>query len=591
MSLSRRTRRTPSWVRWVVLGGIGVLLVWSGWLVVRGLIARDQLTGAIPEARELSESVLDGTGADTEAIAASLKDRARTASAMTHDPIWRLTEYVPWLGANLTAVRQVTEIADTLTGNGLDPLISAAAQFDPDSFAIENGAIDLAPIISLQGGIEAANRAMASAGQQAREIDASATAGPVRDAVDQLLGLVDEVTSSVDAIDRTAHLLPAMLGADGPRNTLVLIQNNAELRASGGISGALAVMTADNGAIELVAQGSTSDFNPPYDSPILPLDDATASLYGEITGEFIQDVNLTPWFDTSGQLARAMWEDRMGGTIDAVVAVDPVLLSYLLKATGPLPVGDITLTSENAVAVLLSETYARYPDPREQDAFFAAAAQAVFSALTESSIDPKAVVEALVRGGDEGRVRIWNVREDDQRWVEGTTLSGMLPSDNSDGPRLGVYLSDGTGSKMDYYLDTEISVASAMCRADGLPTYRVTVTLTNTAPADAATSLPWYVTGGGEYGTPPGNIETIVALYGPVDAVNQGATLDGAVANGHAAIDRGRPAIVIPTELAPGETTTLTADFVGAAPIKGPLTVDHTPVLSPIQVQHHSLTC
>src|SRR5690606_18876451 len=158
--------------------------------------------------RELSTSVFDGKGADTDALVAQLKERADTASAMTHDPIWRITEYVPWLGPNLTAVRQVTEIADTLTSQGLDPLISAASQFDPDAFAIENGAVDLAPIVAIQPDIDTANQAMTSAAEQAKAIDADATIGPVRDAVDQLLGLVDEVTSSVDAIDRTAHLLP-----------------------------------------------------------------------------------------------------------------------------------------------------------------------------------------------------------------------------------------------------------------------------------------------------------------------------------------------------------------------------------------------
>jgi hypothetical protein len=579
------------WVRWVVLGGIAVLLLWSGWVVVRGLIARDQLTSAMPVARELSAAVLDGEDADTDALVAELKQRADTASDMTHDPIWRVTEYVPWLGPNLTAVRQVTEIADTLTSAGLDPLISAASRFDPEAFAIEGGVVDLAPIVAIQGDIDAANVAMTSAAEQSAAIDADATIGPVRDAVGQLLGLVDEVTSSVDAIDRTAHLLPAMLGVDGPRNTLVLIQNNAEVRASGGVSGALALITTDGGALELGAQASTSDFAPPYDRSILELDDATASLYGDITGQYIQDVNLTPWFDTTARLAKAMWEDRIGGTVDAVVAVDPVLLSYLLAATGPVQVGDVSLTSENVVAVLLSETYARYPNPGDQDAFFAAAARAVFAALTEAPIEPRAVVEALVRGGGENRIRIWNARDDDQRYVTGTTLAGQLPGDNGDGPRLGVYLNDGTGAKMDYYLSTEVSVASGMCRPDGLPTYRVTVTLANTAPADAATSLPRYVTAGGDYGTTPGDIETVVAVYGPVDALNQGATLDGTVASGLAAVDRGRPAVVIPTELAPGESSTLTVEFVGPARSRGPLTVDTTPLLNGVPVQHHSLGC
>jgi hypothetical protein len=574
-----------------VLGGIAVLLLWSGWIVVRGLIARDQLTSAMPVARELSEAVLGGEGTDTDALVAELKQRSDTASAMTHDPIWRITEYVPWIGPNLTAVRQVTEIADTLTAEGLDPLISAASQFDPDAFAIENGAIDLEPIIAIQGDIDTANQAMTAAAEQAAVIDEGATIGPVRDAVEQLLGLVDEVTSSVDAIDRTAHLLPAMMGADGSRNTLVLIQNNAELRASGGVSGALALMSTDGGAIELTTQASTSDFDPPHDESVLPLDDATASLYGNITGRYLQDVNLTPWFDTSAQLAKAMWEVRFGGTIDAVIAVDPVLLSYLLEATGPVPVGDVTLTSENVVDVLLSETYARYPDSHDQDVFFAAAAQAVFAAITQSDVAPRAVVGALVRGGEEHRIRIWNAREDDQSYLEGTSLAGQLPADNSKGQRLGVYLNDGTGAKMDYYLSTEVAIASGVCRTDGVRTYRVSVTLGNTAPADAATSLPRYVTAGGDFGTTPGNIETFVAVYGPVGALNEGATLDGVVAAGISSIDRGRPAVVIPTELSPGERATVTVEFSGSVGDHGPLSADLTPTVAGIELKHSSVGC
>lgn len=592
MARSSRASHTSPWVRWVVLGGIMVLLAWSAWVVVRGLIARDQLTSAMPVARELSSVVLDGgADGDADALVAQLKDRAATAAEMTHDPIWRLTEYVPWIGPNLAAVRQVTEVAETLTAEGLDPLILAASRFDPDAFTIQGGAIDLAPIVSMQGDIGAANQAMTAADTQAESIRVDETIGPVRDAVGQVLELVGEITGSVDAIDRTSHLLPAMLGGDGPRNTLLLIQNNAELRSSGGVSGALALVSADGGAVRLAAQASSSDFSPPLEAPALPLDDPTSSLYGDITGEYIQDVNLPPWFDTTGALAKAMWEQRIGGSVDAVVAVDPVLLSYLLDATGPVQVGDVSLTSENAVAVLLSETYARYAEPAEQDAFFAAAAQAVFAAVTDGDVEPRALVEALVRGGDEGRIRIWNAREEDQRYVAGTTLSGILPADNGDGPRLGVYFNDGTGAKMDYYLDTEIQVSTGTCRADGRPSYRVTVTLANTAPGDAATSLPAYVTAEGAYGVPAGHIKTIVGVYGPVGADNQGVTDGDGQASGVASIDRGRPAVLIPTELAPGERTTLVYEFLGAARETGPVSVDQTPTLRTAEVRHRSLTC
>ncbi len=38
---------------------------------------------------------------------------------------------------------------------------------------------------------------------------------------------------------RAVRLLPPMLGADGPREYLLLVQNNAEQRATGGIPGSV----------------------------------------------------------------------------------------------------------------------------------------------------------------------------------------------------------------------------------------------------------------------------------------------------------------------------------------------------------------
>lgn len=591
MAHTRRRRRAPAWLRWLVVGGLVVIFLWTGWITVRALAARDQLVGAMPVARELAAAVTQGDDDAAQPLVAELRDRTVRAYDLTHDPVWRATEFIPFVGPNLTAVRQVTEITSSLAAEGIDPLLDAASGFEPDSFGVVDGSVDLAPIIAMQPDIAAANEAMGTAREQASAIDVDATVGPVRESVEQLLVLVDEVTGTVDALDRTAHLLPAMLGEEGPRSTLVLIQNNAELRASGGVSGALALLSASQGHIELSRLASTRDFSPPFDEPVLPLDTATASLYGEITGEYLQDVNLTPWFDVSGPLAKAMWERRMGGTVDAVIAVDPVLLSYLLAATGPVQVGDVTLTSENAVDVLLSETYARFADPVDQDAFFASAAQAVFGAVTSGAAPPQGLVAALVRGGDERRIRVWSAHDADQVYVAGTTLSGALSSDDAEGPRLGVYLNDGTGAKMDYYLDARVTVASGTCRSDDRPSYRVTVTLENEAPLDAATALPGYVTGGGAYGVAPGKISTIVGVYGPVGSVNQGATISGKQASGLGALDRGRPAVVIPTELGPGESTTIVFDFLGDARARGPVEVETTPSIRTIGVQHRSLLC
>ncbi len=586
-----RNERASSWVRWAVVAGIALLLVWTGWVVARGLVARDQLVSAVPLAHELRDAVLDGRADQATALAADVKAHSSTAYDMTHDPIWRVTEGVPWLGANLTAVREVTEVVETITSEVLDPVLAAASRFDPASLSVVNGAVDLSPIIAVQSDIAIANSGMSEASRRAESIDITATVRPVSDSVGQLLGLVREVSSSIDALDRAAYLLPAMLGDQGPRSTLVLIQNNAELRASGGITGALALVTAEAGAVALAGQASSSDFRPAFDAPVLPLDAATSQLYGDITGRYIQDVNLTPWFDTSAQLAQEMWRQRIGGEVDAVVGVDPVLLSYLLEATGPVAVGDVELTSYNVVGLLLSDVYAWHDDPEMQDAFFAAAAQAVFAAVTSSGVDSRQLIEALVRGGEENRIRIWSAHPDEQKVIEGTTLAGLLPSGDADGSSLGVFLNDGTGAKMNFYTEISTTVAMGVCGADGLPTYRLSVTIENAAPEDAADSLPAYVTGGGRFGIPPGSIGMFVSAYGPVGASVQNAMLGDQAVPVVIAEDRDRPVSLVFFELAPGESTTYTVDFLGSTPARGPLQLVHTPTINVIETQHRALAC
>ncbi len=142
---------------------------------------------------------------------------------------------------------------------------------------------------------------------------------------------------------------------------------------------------------------------------MLPLSADTTSLYGNITGRYMQDVNLTPRFDVTGALAREMWKQKFGQQVDGVLAIDPVTLGYILRATGPvqLATGD-TLTSDNAVKLLLSDVYAKYPDPTVQDAFFASAASAVFDKVSSGGFDAKKLIAALADGTADGRLRLWS---------------------------------------------------------------------------------------------------------------------------------------------------------------------------------------
>jgi hypothetical protein len=317
-----------------------------------------------------------------------------------------------------------------------------------------------------------------------------------------------------------------------------------------------------------------------YDSPVLELPLETRGVYGDITGQYIQDVNLTPNFVQSGELTQEMWRLQFGGEVDGVLSIDPVALSYLLRATGPitLPTGDV-LSSENAVQLLLSDVYARYPDTKVQDAFFAAAAGSVFSAVAGGSADPIALITALAQAGAEHRVLIWSSDDAEQAILADTTLAGGLPASDEMIQRFGVYFNDATAAKMGPYLDVQTAIGQSTCRKDKRPNYAVDVTLTNIAPADAASSLPNYVTAGGAFGTAAGNVKTIAYVYGVPGMENLGVTKDGATVPYLPATDATYPLSSLAVELTPGESSVLRFSFLGPAPFTGGLELQMTPVI------------
>ena len=586
---ARRSR--PRIALWIAIGLLALCLFAAGWVGVRGLLAKGELESAVPLAASIQGQIVDGDPDAAQLTFDRLDAHASTAATLTSDPIWRSFELLPFVGPNLTAVRELAAVVSDVSRDAVGPLISVAGVIDVDDFKPADGAIDVQPLIDAQPQVAAANLALVAARDRVKAIDTSATLAPVRGAATELESVVDEAADGVDVLDRAVRLLPPVLGATGARDYVLLFANPAELRATGGIPGALALLHTEGGRIELTQQTSAADF-PFYDEPVLELPPETRSLYGDITGQYMQDVNLTPYFPLSAQLAREMWRLEYGIEVDGVLSIDPVALGYLLQATGPitLPTGDV-LTAENAVQTLLVDAYARYENPADQNAFFAAAAATVFSAVAAGNFDPVGLVTALAKAGEERRVFVWSADEGEQAVLAGSTLTGDLPTSTATTTRFGAYLNDATGSKMDVYLDADVSVGQTTCRDDARPMYRVQVALTNTAPGDAAVTLPEYVTGGGSFGVTPGNIKTIVSIYGAPDMENLGMTRDGDAIGYQPAMDSTYPVSLIGVELAPGESTILEFDWLGPEAFAGQIVVETTPTINPIETRELAFSC
>lgn len=568
---------TGAWVVIVVLAA--AVIASAAWIGIRAVLAHGHLR-AVQETAQDMRSLLDDPAAMSGTLAEAA-DHTAAARALTSDPIWRAAEAIPWLGAQLGAVGALTSAVDDAVGDALFPLALSVSQLDLTAIRPQSGRIDPAPLAGLGADAGRAADRLAASLETVSQIDRGALVGPVRDAVDQVADLLATAHGGADAFARAGELLPSMLGAEGPRDYLLLFQNNAEWRSLGGIPGAMALVHIEDGHVELVAQESTADYRR-YRESVLDLGSEVRGIYGENPGRWIQNITQVPDFAVSASLAQEMWaREHDGQRVDGVISFDPVALSFLLKATGPvtIPTGD-RLTASNVVRTLLRDSYLRFDRPADQDAFFAGAAEAVFSAVTEGRLDTARLISALGRAADERRLLMWSAHPGDQAVIDGTALAGRLPASDDGTARFGVYLNDGTGSKMDFYQSAAADVRWVRCEsgpsgATGIA--EVSVTIENNAPADAA-DLPRYVTSGGKYGLEPGTVRTVAYVYLPpgFDLVDASVTGDVGFGGG---VHDGRRVVSVSVDVEPGASATLTLAARSGEPSAPRLAVVSTPTI------------
>lgn len=549
--------------RALIAGLLTVVVTGSGgvaWGTVRVRSAHHHLQTAADLAQRLHRQLrtTDPAAGDT---LRQLRAATATALADVRDPAWRAGAHLPFAGDDLAAVRTITVTLDELAREGLPEIVATAGLLE--GLRPSGGGLDLAPLRQAAPALARADRAFQRARGTVGAIADGGLTGPVRAAVVQLRDQMRRAADTVAAAARTAALLPPILGDGAPRTYLVLFQNLAEVRATGGMPGAYVTIEADRGAIRIKDQGTATGLRP-FPAPVLPLTPADRRLYSDKLATYPADINLTPHFPTTARLAREMYRRRSGVTVDGVLSTDPVALSYLLQLLGPVPVpGGRALTAGNAVPMLLSQIYADGNTPLEQDAFFAAAARATFRAVLRRPLDPPALKAMLGRATAEHRLLMWSARPAENRLIEGTALAGVLPEDDGAHPTVGVFLNDGSGAKLGYYLTQRAALAvTPVCRRDGRRELTLRVTLGSRAPRSG---LPAYVLGLGLAGDPY-TARTNVSVYSPAGGAVARMRLDGRNRPFGSGRDRRRAVGIVTVDVPAGGKRTLEVTLLSGVP-------------------------
>jgi hypothetical protein len=438
---------------------VAVAIAWFAWVAQQ---VYSDLRDVRNDARVLSEAIGEGDAERAQEMLARFQESSNAAADGTDSLTWSVLERVPFYGDDARALAAVSEVLSGLGEEGVKPLVDSAVKVSARAYSPEAGQFPLADIAALEQPATQSYEAFHAASGELAAYDTSTLVDPLARAFDGLRVQVDTAEVALETAARASRLMPAFLGADGERNYLYVFQNNAEVRSTGGLPGNISLVNAKEGRVQIARQASGAQLGE-SPRPVLPLTDEERSVYGRQLGTYFLDANFTPDFPRASDLWRARWQDEFGGAIDGVFTLDPVTLSYLLEATGPVRVNGVELDTTNVVRVVENLVYINVPDPLQQDEFLNAVAKKVFDTFASGTGDPVRVIQALYRGVADGRVRIHSFTEADQGVIDGTEITGELPVESGRNPHVGVYLNDATGSKMSYYLQYSVDVAAVSC--------------------------------------------------------------------------------------------------------------------------------
>ena len=497
----------------VIVGVVGYSFYSSAMTV------RSQATELVTQASTLSSQLMSGDSSSASQTAANIASTAKSMHEETSSPLWNAATHIPVYGGDIVRIQTLTYVADDLSSNAIVPVTELLSDTPVSNMIGADGTINIDVCSSL---LNALSSIQSVTHRSATALDGmgDATVPQIDEQIDKITPIIDELDSVANMATTIAPSVPTLLGANGQtKNYLFIAQGNSEIRATGGFPGAMTMLTITDGKMDLgsfsaqySAQNNLKYFDPGTGFPLNEdehqffLEDTTCIIPG--------DVGFMPDFTRAAAGWKWMWEQRNSTTVDGVIAVDPVMLQSLLALTGSVTTSDGTvLDGTNTAQILLNGIYAKYGDSESpEDAFFTETAGLCFKKVLSSlsTVNMADLLKTLENNVQEHRLLMWSTDETCESIFEQLGVSGCIETDAAH-PVLGVYMSNKTYGKIDWYLDYSTSVGQTTLNADGTASYPVTSTFTNTLTTDEAQTFGHMILGAAQ----TGDMTTVVSLLAP----------------------------------------------------------------------------
>ena len=420
-------------------------------------------------------------------------------------PVIWLARRTPLVRIQVRAGEAVLEAGDAAATAGVRALPAVRAGM-PGGVSEADVPALVAALAEAAPELRVAIEQLVSAQERVAVYDRYRLLGPLESAYQQVNRRLTEAADRAVRSERALTVALDLAGAEAPRRFLLLSQNPDEPRPTGGYMGTYGVLSSDAGRLDLERYAAMGDWHTANPEAAVPASQTPFPFRYTSEPQSLGNVNTSPDWPTSAQLARKVWLAGGEEDVDGVVTYLPGFIARLLAATGPVEVPGYgeTVTAENLDARLEHYTHSeatRGLPSGVRKAFIGALGEAVLERVltlpAERLPDLAASLDAAMAAGE---LAIWSTRAPVQEALGQLEWDGAFrgwPGDVFVDAEFAFAAENGRGIRRTF--DHEVDL-----RPDGSGRSATTMTIRNTQPFE-----PGYNPGTHAYLTP----------YGPRGAV------------------------------------------------------------------------
>ncbi len=494
---------------------MGIFVIFAAGLILLGLQAWGKVSELVAESKVAQDELLEGgrmlkvagpSLTESQAAAAlSAFQKAGRHFRHVHDVLVQsrivtAIAFIPWVSGQVQAAQSLTDMGQHLSRIGEVGVEVAAAVSSGAPMSSEG---HLHPGEKLLAGLQALDPKLGLIASELNQAKADRTRIPRSGLLPQLSGAVrrfdstvnlSSVEQSVAQLRADEAAIRALLGAEHASTYLVLEQDPAELRATGGFVGTVGFLQFDHGRMAPFEPKNVYDIDRSSQSRSIVEPPRPFQVTFHLNSWQLRDSNWSPDFPTAAHQAETFLSSEAHREVDGVVAIDPFFIQNVLSVTGPVQIpetGDV-VDEHNFFQLSLTRIEGLHGSTSVSKMFLSQAAKAIFARLT--AVPPGkwfSLLQVFQRGCDSRSL---------QAYFHNDVVETMVSRHHCDG-RLQPIVGDGVmivdsnvgGNKDDFWMKRGFNL-SLQVQPDGSVTHTLGLHYEGISPHDPLTGT-WGYTG------------------------------------------------------------------------------------------------